>query len=147
MFRSLCISSLKPIYLNSFLRQPVRICSGVASNDLIEIIFIEHDERKAVKGKLGDNLLNVAKQNKIDLEGACGGELSCSTCHVVLEEEIYNRIPPKKEEEEDMLDLAWGLTETSRLGCQVKLEKFMEGTVIIVPEESNNMMPPVPQIR
>lgn len=44
--------------------------------------------------------------------GACGGELACSTCHVVFDPALYAKLPAKKEEEEDMLDLAWGLTDT-----------------------------------
>ncbi|CAN0373594.1 unnamed protein product, partial [Phaeothamnion confervicola] len=71
--------------------------------------------------------------------GACGGDLACSTCHVVLEKEVFDRLPPKVEEEEDMLDLAWGLTDTSRLGCQVKVSKILEGAVVRVPEESMDM--------
>lgn len=46
------------------------------------------------------------------LVGACGGELACSTCHVVFEEDVFDMLDEMEEEEEDMLDLAWGLTET-----------------------------------
>lgn len=72
--------------------------------------------------------------------GACGGELACSTCHVVFEPEIFEKLPPKQEEEEDMLDLAWGLTDTSRLGCQIKVTPMLEGAKITVPEETNDML-------
>ena len=53
----------------------------------------------------------------MDLEGACEASLACSTCHVILEEGIYEGLPEAEEEEEDLLDLAYGLTYTSRLGC------------------------------
>lgn len=88
----------------------------------------------------GKTLLEVAHDNDIELEGACGGELACSTCHVVFTPELYARLPAKKEEEEDMLDLAWGLTETSRLGCQIKVTPLLENAVITIPEETNNML-------
>lgn len=88
----------------------------------------------------GKSLLEVAHENDIELEGACGGELACSTCHVVFTPELYGKLPEKKEEEEDMLDLAWGLTDTSRLGCQIKVSPVLENAVITIPEETNNML-------
>ena len=72
--------------------------------------------------------------------GACGGELACSTCHVILAQADFDRLEEPEEEEEDMLDLAWGLTDTSRLCCQIEVEEWMEGMVITLPDESNNMM-------
>ena len=72
--------------------------------------------------------------------GACGGELACSTCHVILPQRYYDKLGEKSEEEEDMLDLAWGVTDCSRLGCQIKLTKELEGMELVVPAESNNSM-------
>ena len=85
---------------------PVRNC--------VKFSFIEaKDNRRVdVQAKIGKSVLDVALDNNIDIEGACGGELACSTCHVVLTKDVYDKLPPKSEEEEDMLDLAWGLTET-----------------------------------
>ena len=71
----------------------------------------------SVTGHVGDSLLDVAQKHNIDLEGACGGELACSTCHLIMEPKWYenvSQICPKNEEEDDMLDLAWGLTDTVR---------------------------------
>ena len=65
----------------------------------------------------GETLLEVAHNNHIELEGACEQSLACSTCHVILEEKIYNELPQPVDDEEDLLDLAYGLTLTSRLGC------------------------------
>ena len=70
-------------------------------------------DRHTVQAKVGDTLLEVAKEFDVDVEGACEGTLSCSTCHLILEKEPYDKIPdPLTEEEQDMLDLAFGLTET-----------------------------------
>ena len=74
-----------------------------------------------VMARKGDSLLDVAQYNGIDLEGACESSLACSTCHVILEEELYDSLEEPVEEEEDLLDLAYGLTLTSRLGCQIKV--------------------------
>jgi len=65
-----------------------------------------------VEAEVGKHLLDVAHDNNIELEGACGGELACSTCHLVFEQEVYDTLPPMSDEEEDMLDLAFELTET-----------------------------------
>lgn len=74
-------------------------------------------EKVEVKAKEGENLLEIAHQNDIDLEGACDMSLACSTCHVILEDSLFDSIPKPTMEEEDLLDLAYGLTDTSRLGC------------------------------
>lgn len=92
-----------------------------------------------VEAEIGKSLLEIAHENNIELEGACGGELACSTCHVIFSDEIYSILPEKEEEEEDMLDLAWGLTDTSRLGCQIIVTKALEGCTVQIPDDTNNM--------
>lgn len=81
---------------------------------MVNITFYEeaNANRINVNAPLGKSVLDVAIDNNIDIEGACGGELACSTCHVILSKELFDKLPPKTEEEEDMLDLAWGLTDT-----------------------------------
>eukprot|EP00928_Gymnodinium_smaydae_P011128 TRINITY_DN14146_c0_g1_i1.p1 TRINITY_DN14146_c0_g1~~TRINITY_DN14146_c0_g1_i1.p1 ORF type:complete len:173 (+),score=39.44 TRINITY_DN14146_c0_g1_i1:86-604(+) len=76
-----------------------------------------------VDAKDGQSILDVAHENNIDIEGACGGECACSTCHIILTQEGYDSLPEPDEDEVDMLDLAAHVTDTSRLGCQVKLQK------------------------
>lgn len=90
-----------------------------------------------VQGKEGDNLLDIAINNDLDLEGfgACEGTLACSTCHLVFKQSDFDNIKdPCTDEEMDMLDLAYGLSDTSRLGCQVCLTKEMSGLRVKVPE-------------
>ena len=61
----------------------------------------------------GENLLDIAQEHDLDMEGACGGSAACSTCHViVVDDAMYERIPEPEDDENDMLDLAFGLTET-----------------------------------
>ena len=77
---------------------------------------------------IGENLLETAHRNDVELEGACEGSLACSTCHVVFEDEaVFETLPEACDDENDMLDLAYGLTATSRLGCQVTLERRSVG--------------------
>lgn len=65
--------------------------------------------------------------------------MACSTCHVIMPEEVYNKLTPPKDEEEDLLDLAFGLTQTSRLGCQVKVDEKFEGIKVKLPKASKNL--------
>lgn len=105
----------------------------------IKIIFIENGKEKEVEALIGLSILEVAHQNDIDLEGACEGSLACATCHVILEEKIYNTLDEPEEAEEDMLDLAFGLTHTSRLGCQIILTKELDGMRIMLPSATRNI--------
>lgn len=82
--------------------------------------------------------MTLLQHNEIEIEGACGGELSCSTCHVLLPESVYEELGEVDEEEEDMLDLAYGFEEgRSRLGCQICYKDFkkLEGCEIEIPED------------
>ena len=106
-----------------------------------KMTFIERDgTRREVEAPVGLSVLEIAHRNGIDLEGACEGSLACSTCHVVVDQEDYERLPEAKEEEEDMLDLAFGLTPTSRLGCQLIITEAMDGLTVSLPAETRNML-------
>lgn len=87
----------------------------------------------------GDNLLDIAQANDLEMEGACGGSCACSTCHVIVESDHYDAMEEPDDDENDMLDLAFGLTETSRLGCQVKMTKELDGLVIKLPSMTRNL--------
>ena len=112
-----------------------------------------------VEANVGETMIDIAHENDIDIEGeegcdvalaavfpwliralfaavaACGGELACSTCHVILDDDVYEMLGEISEEEEDMLDLAWGLTDTSRLCCQIKAAPELDGIVLKIPDE------------
>jgi len=87
---------------------------------------------------LGDNLLRVAQRHDVELEGACEGVCACSTCHVILEEGVFDSLDEASEDEEDMLDMAFGLSMTSRLGCQVVITEDMDGMVVNLPPATRN---------
>ncbi|RHY33690.1 hypothetical protein DYB32_003537 [Aphanomyces invadans] len=128
--------SLKPPHIHSALPFASRLFS-----DKIRVTFVEADgAKKEVTAAIGETFLEIAHNNDIELEGACGGELACSTCHCVFEPAVYATLPPITEEEEDMLDMAWGLTDTSRLGCQIKATPEMDGITVTIPDGSNNML-------
>ena len=107
---------------------------------MTKIIFIEPDgQEKIINAENGLSLLEVAHNNGIDLEGACEGSLACSTCHVILEKKFFEGLPEPSEEEEDMLDLAFGLTHTSRLGCQIIIDDKLDGMKVKIPTGTRNM--------
>ncbi|XP_027705334.1 adrenodoxin, mitochondrial [Vombatus ursinus] len=108
-----------------------------SSEDKITIHFINRDgEKLTAQGKVGDSLLDVVVNNNLDIDGfgACEGTLACSTCHLVFEDHIFEKLEAITDEENDMLDLAYGLTDTSRLGCQICLTKSMNNMTVRVPE-------------
>lgn len=87
----------------------------------------------------GDNILDIAQAYNLDMEGACGGSCACSTCHVIIDPEFYDEIPEPDDDENDMLDLAFGLTETSRLGCQIVMTKELDGIRVALPAMTRNL--------
>lgn len=84
-------------------------------------------------GRAGDRLLDVAQAAGQPLEGTCGGDLACATCHVVVAAADWPRLPPPGAEEEDMLDLVPDAVRTSRLSCQVRLTDALDGLTVRVP--------------
>ena len=106
-----------------------------------KVTFIERDgRRREVEAPLGLSLLEIAHNNGIDIEGACEGSLACSTCHVIVDPEWYDLLKEASEDEEDMLDLAFGLTATSRLGCQIIITEELDGLVVRLPTTTRNLL-------
>lgn len=95
--------------------------------------------RKEVDAPNGVSVLEIAHKNHIDLEGACEGSLACSTCHVIVEDSWFDKLEEPTEDEEDMLDLAFALTHTSRLGCQIHMSDDLDGLIVTLPEATRNM--------
>ena len=95
---------------------------------------------KEVEAKPGQRLLDVAWANGQPLEGACEGVMACSTCHVIVNTEDFERLPPASEEEEDLLDIAAHVTRTSRLACQILLTDDLESLSVRVPPGARNWM-------
>ncbi len=106
-----------------------------------KMTFVERDgSRREVDAPLGLSVLEIAHRHKIDIEGACEGSLACSTCHVIVDPDWYDLLKEATEDEEDMLDLAFGLTKTSRLGCQIIITEELDGLTVRLPSATRNMM-------
>lgn len=103
--------------------------------------FIEPDgKRREVDAPVGLSVLEIAHKHGVDIEGACEGSLACSTCHVIVDPSWYEQLAPASEDEEDMLDLAFGLEKTSRLGCQIVMSPELNGLVVKLPSSVRNML-------
>jgi ferredoxin, 2Fe-2S len=106
-----------------------------------KMTFVERDgTRREVDAPLGLSVLEIAHKHGIDIEGACEGSLACSTCHVIVDAEWFELLKEASEDEEDMLDLAFGLTQTSRLGCQIIMTEELDGLTVKLPQATRNMM-------
>jgi ferredoxin len=95
---------------------------------------------RVVEAEPGRRLLDVAWDAKQPLEGACEGVMACSTCHVIVDEEDFAKLPPASEEEEDMLDLAAHATRRSRLACQIILTEEMKTLSVRIPPSARNWL-------
>ena len=110
----------------------------------MRITFVHADGkgRTEVEAEPGSILLDVAQAHLMPLEGTCEGQMACSTCHVIVAKEDFDRLPPASEMEEDMLDLAAGVRRTSRLSCQILLTAELGDLTVHIPSESRNMQGP-----
>ena len=108
---------------------------------MIRVRFLTPDGGLAgeAEGQAGFSLLEVGQAKGMPLEGACEGQMACSTCHVIVAAEDFDRLPRASEEEEDMLDLAVGATRTSRLSCQIVLTPELDGLTVSLPSEHRDM--------
>jgi ferredoxin len=84
-------------------------------------------------GAPGDRLLDLAQADGQPLEGTCEGQMACSTCHVIVAEQDFARLPRASEDEEDMLDFAAGATRTSRLACQILIDGTLQTLTVRIP--------------
>jgi len=108
---------------------------------LPKVTFIDQDGAMTnIDARSGVSILEIAQSNGIDVEGACEGGMACSTCHLIVDPDWFDRLVAASEEEEDMLDLAFGLTRTSRLGCQLTLTENLDGIIFSLPNETNNLI-------
>ena len=106
-----------------------------------KMTFIERDgSRREVDAPLGLSVLEIAHRHNVEIEGACEGSLACSTCHVVVSPEWFDLLKDPSEDEEDMLDLAFGLTKTSRLGCQIIISEELDGLTVSLPSGTSNAL-------
>jgi ferredoxin len=108
---------------------------------VIRVRFVSADGTNVIDAEAepGTVLLDLAQAHDQPLEGTCEGQMACSTCHVIVDPADFAKLPRASEDEEDMLDLAAGVSRTSRLACQIILDDSLDGMSVRIPGESRNM--------
>ena len=102
-------------------------------------VILKSGEEKLLEGEEGWSLMEILRDAGIEeIEGACGGSMACATCHMYIHPDWEERVHAqddneKSDEEEDILDLAFDVRAESRLGCQIRMSKDLEGLVVAVP--------------
>ena len=99
---------------------------------MLSVIFKYNNCKKSYLVNEGYTILEVARKYNIQIEGSCEGSLACSTCHILLDEKWFNKLIPANEEEKELLGLLPDPKKHSRLGCQIKLTKNLDGIEIIL---------------
>ena len=105
----------------------------------LTFVFVD-GSRREVNAPAGFSVLDIAHRNDINIEGACEGQMACSTCHIVVDAEWHTKLAAPSKEEEDLLDLVFGLTRTSRLGCQVTMTEELDGLTVKLPSRARNLL-------
>ncbi len=127
---------------NMFRQRTIRwVGSGLRRHSTakeIKITWRKKDFEKVTMSPVGWNIMRAAQKEGIELEGACEGVCACSTCHVILQDDIFDMVEEAEEVEDDMLDQAFGLEPTSRLGCQILITEEMDGMVVNLPAFTRN---------
>ena len=104
----------------------------------VRFLKVDGSLDKEVEALAGSVLLDIAQTAGEPLEGACEGQMACSTCHVIVDPADFAKLPPASEEEDDLLDLAWGVMRTSRLACQIVLTEEMDTLTVKMPGGFHN---------
>ena len=104
----------------------------------VRFLKVDGSLDQEVDAPAGSVLLDVAQAAGEPLEGACEGQMACSTCHVIVSPEDFERLPAASEEEDDLLDLAWGVMRTSRLACQITLGEELDKLTVRMPGGFHN---------
>jgi 2Fe-2S ferredoxin len=106
-----------------------------------QIVFLPHEEicpeGAVIEAEPGMSIIDAAQANGIDIEHACEKSCACTTCHVIIREG-FDSLAEASEDEEDLLDKAWGLEPESRLSCQAVVGE--EDMVIEIPKYTINMV-------
>lgn len=106
----------------------------------MKVLFLTADGQKvSADARNGARLLEVAQIAGMPLEGTCEGQMACSTCHVIVSPDWFDKLPAASADEEDMLDLAADVTRTSRLSCQIELTEDLDGLAVRIPGMSRDM--------
>lgn len=109
---------------------------------MVNVYFKDKDGIFLAKwqGEAGLNLMSIAQEVGLDIEGACEGNMACASCHLIVDAAYYDKIPAPCDDEEEMLDFVSFLSSRSRLSCQIIVTEDLDGLVVYLPAEATNFM-------
>jgi 2Fe-2S ferredoxin len=120
---------MKAIAYNAY-RSVCKLSSG-ERDQMPRVTFVEvGGDCRAIDVAAGTTVLEAARAHDLPITGTCGGSMVCATCHVMIAADDRAKLPAPSEDEEDTLDLAFGVTADSRLGCQIRLTDATDGMCI-----------------
>jgi len=104
---------------------------------MTKITFKQPDgSQQVVEAEPGMTVMEAAKKNLVDgIEAECGGACACATCHVYVDDAWREAVGAPSDMEEDMLDFAFDVRDSSRLSCQIKVTEALDGLIVSVPEK------------
>ena len=102
----------------------------------MKIRVIDRDGNKhELEGDSNSTLMEILRDADLDIEAACGGCCACATCHVYINDQWLEKISPKDDDEESMLDQAFEVRNTSRLSCQISLSDELDGIELEIAKD------------
>ena len=102
-----------------------------------KIIYVDHaGAERAIEGSVGATVMETALRNNVPgIDAECGGACSCATCHVYVADDWIDVVGRAQDMEQDMLDFATDVRETSRLSCQIKITPALDGLTVTTPSQ------------
>ena len=139
LYQGINITSLNAYFLKFSINRTIFSQTNMKFSEFVNITYMYLSGKKVhVKAPIGENLLITAKNNQIELEGACECSMACATCHLILDKSLYDKLEQPCEDEINLLTLNDKYSETSRLGCQIIASKELEGRVFKIPFDPVN---------
>lgn len=108
------------------------------NEDLVIIVYDQNGQRRVLPALRGWQVMEIIRDHGLPIKAECGGACCCATCHVYVAPEWQDKLYPPAEEEEDILDQAPAVKDTSRLSCQLIMSDALNGlTVTLAPNALN----------
>ena len=106
---------------------------------MAKITYITHENKNyTIEVQNGLTVMEGAVQNDIPgIDADCGGGMACATCHVYVKDEWFDKLSPKEDGEEDMLDMAFEPKKNSRLSCQLIISDELDGLTVNIPSKQS----------
>lgn len=97
-------------------------------------VTLPNGEERTLDAVEGWRVMELLRDQATGVEGTCGGQVDCASCHVIVAQDWAGKLAPAREDEEDKLDELPEIAPTSRLSCQIIWDETLDGLTLILPE-------------